>query len=200
MRRRGIRDERLLCVLAAVPRHLFVPRKFRDRAYRDEPLPIGCNQTISQPYIVAYMIEQLQLTGSEKVLEIGTGSGYQTAILSELGKEVFTVEIIPALAEAARRTLQRLGRSNIRFRVGDGRHGWPEEAPFDAIVVSAAPTEIPPELIAQLQVGGRMAIPVGGENQELYLVTRSPEKVEWVKKIPVRFVPLTGEADCREDS
>jgi len=194
IRKRGIKDPRLLDALEKVPRHLFVPPRFQKQAYNDEPLPIGLNQTISQPYIVAYMIEQLQLNGSEKVLEIGTGSGYQTAFLAELADQVFTVEILPDLSRKAEKTLRELRYTNIHFRVGNGYYGWPEEQPFDAIIVSAAPREMPGVLMDQLGLGGRMIIPVGDDQQELMFLLNTGQQIETFRKIPVRFVPMTGES------
>ncbi len=190
IRARGVRSPAVLEAMAKVPRHLFVPSELARHAYADEPLPIGEGQTISQPYIVAYMTEALQLRGSEKVLELGTGSGYQTAILAELSREVLTIEIINSLAVRAQDVLKRLGYGNIRSRVGDGSFGWPEEAPFDAVIVTAAPAEIPLVLEEQLAHGGRLIIPVGVEFQELCLVTRLPEGFERERLLPVRFVPL----------
>lgn len=192
IRRRGISDPRLLQALEKVPRHFFVPVRFQKQAYNDEPLPIGFSQTISQPYIVAYMIDQLQLKGSEKVLEIGTGSGYQTAVLAEMAEKIYSIEIIPELSRHAEKTLSDLRYSNIHFRIGDGHGGWPEEAPFDAIIVSAAPETVPNTLKEQLALGGRMIIPIGEEQQDLIFLLNAGEKVESFRKIPVRFVPMTG--------
>lgn len=188
--RRGISDPRVLAALSRVPRHLFVPREMRNLSYADEPLPIGEGQTISQPYIVAYMTQRLSLEGKERVLEVGTGSGYQTAVLAELAREVFTIEIVPGLADRARAHLESLGYDNIRFRVGDGTLGWPEEAPFDGILVTAAPPEIPAALEEQLAPGGRLVLPVGAESQELTLVWKSPRGLRRDRLLPVRFVPL----------
>jgi protein-L-isoaspartate(D-aspartate) O-methyltransferase len=194
----GISDPAVLRAFAEVPRELFVPGRFRDEADADRPLPIGFGQTISQPYVVAFMTERLGLRGTERVLEIGTGSGYQTAILAHLAREVFSVEIIPALAEAARALLvERLGYRNVSLRVGDGAEGWPEAAPFDAILVAAAAPEIPRPLLDQLAPGGRMIIPVGGapEVQSLRLVVRGNDGASLQSDLlPVRFVPLTGPA------
>lgn len=192
--RRGIQNPRLLEALEKVPRHIFVPHRLEDRAYNDEPLPIGMNQTISQPFIVAYMIEQLHLKGDEKVLEIGTGSGYQTALLAEMAKHVYTIEIIPELSKRAQEKLKTLNYTNISYRIGDGYAGWPEEAPFKGIIVSAAPRYIPPALIEQLDIGGRMIVPVGLDQQELVLIVKHENRVEKLRKIPVRFVPMTGKA------
>lgn len=191
---RHIRDTRVLDVMRRVPRHWFVLPEYQDMAYDDGPLPIGCGQTISQPYIVALMTEQLQLQGHEKVLEIGTGSGYQTAILAELAREVYTIELEPLLLERARQILvDEMGYRNIYFRQGDGYEGWPEVAPFDAIMVTAAPPEIPSPLLEQLQVGGRMVIPVGIWDQDLKLIIKRGDRAEDVEVqsiTPVRFVPL----------
>lgn len=191
IRRRGIKDERVLAALEKVPRHLFVPARYQRQAYSDEPLPIGMNQTISQPYIVAYMVDQLQLNGTERVLEIGAGSGYQTAVLAELSRRVFTIEIIPQLARQAKKIIAQLGYKNVEFRTGDGYLGWPEEAPFDAIIVSAAPLQIPPPLVEQLAPGGRMIVPVGEDQQDLVFLLNTGQRVEQFRKIPVRFVPMT---------
>ncbi len=192
IKNRGVEDPRLLSVMEEIPRHIFVPSSFREKAYDDEPLPIGMNQTISQPYIVAYMVDQLKLTGEEKVLEIGTGSGYQTAVLANLSLEVYTLEIIPELSLKAQEVIKKLDYHNVLFKVGDGHEGWPENAPYDGIIVSAAPDQIPMTLIEQLGEGGRMIIPVGGDRQELIVLKKANEHVEKVKKIPVRFVPMTG--------
>jgi len=192
LRARGIKDENVLQAMAKVPRHLFVPSTMIDFAYSDEPLPIGEGQTISQPYIVAYMTEKIHPQKWKRALEIGTGSGYQTAILAELVKEVYTVELIPSLAEKAQEILAKLGYQNIHYRVGDGTQGWPEEAPFDAILVTAAPAKIPFALEDQLAEKGRMTIPVGEMFQDLYLVLRQKNKIIRKKLIPVRFVPLVS--------
>ncbi|HEK85943.1 MAG TPA: protein-L-isoaspartate(D-aspartate) O-methyltransferase [Candidatus Aminicenantes bacterium] len=188
--KRGIKDKKVLEAMNRVPRHLFVPEEMRDLAYSDEPLPIGEGQTISQPFIVAYMTEALKLSGGEKVLEIGTGSGYQTAILAEIVHEVYTVELLSVLSERAQEILKELGYKNIKFLIGDGSRGWPEYAPYDAILVSAAPATVPRALIEQLKINGRMIIPVGTDFQELVLVTR--KKDSWLEErlIGVRFVPL----------
>jgi protein-L-isoaspartate(D-aspartate) O-methyltransferase len=193
----GIRDERVLGAVAQVPRQLFVPEPYRDDAEADRPLPIGCGQTISQPFVVAFMTERLRLTGVERVLEVGTGSGYQTAILALLAEEVFSVEIVPELAARARETLvDTLGLLNVRFRTGDGALGWPEDAPFDRIIVTAAAPEVPPALTAQLAPGGRMILPVGEELdvQMLRVIDKGNdgESVE-TDLLPVRFVPLLRE-------
>ena len=195
--RQGIRDRRVLDAIRHLSREDFVPAPSRGSASQDTPLPIGYGQTISQPYIVAYMTEALRLKGYERVLEIGTGSGYQTAVLAQLCREVYTVEIVPRLACSARRLLHRLGFQNVYFHLGDGSRGWPEVAPFDAILATAAPREVPTPLLAQLKRGGRMGIPLGptGGNQELVRITRSrePGGVPQVESLlPVLFVPMTG--------
>lgn len=187
---RGVRDQRVLVAMRKVPRHLFVPGDMVRYSYADEPLPIGHGQTISQPYIVAYMTEALELKGQERVLEVGTGSGYQTAILAELAKEIYTVEIVEPLSLRAREILDRIGYRNISFKIGDGTLGWEEFAPFDAIMVTAAPPAIPQKLKEQLKIGGRMVIPVGEEFQDLVLVIRGKKKFQKKRLLPVRFVPL----------
>ncbi|OQA55884.1 MAG: Protein-L-isoaspartate O-methyltransferase [Candidatus Omnitrophica bacterium ADurb.Bin277] len=187
---RGIRDERVLQAMRKVPRRLFVPEDLWDAAYEDRPLEIGAGQTISQPYIVAYMTECLGVESSDSVLEIGTGSGYQTAILAELASQVYTVEIIENLARTAKERLEDLGYNNIRFRVDNGRKGWPDEAPFDKIIVTAASDEIPPGLIEQLREGGRMILPVGVASQELIEGEKQHGTFQTHRKIAVRFVPL----------
>ncbi len=191
--RRGVRDARVLAAMAAVPRHLFVPEALRDRAYEDGPLPIGEGQTISQPYIVAFMTEAIRPGAADRVLEIGTGSGYQTAVLASLVAEVFTIEIRRDLGDAARRTVEGLGFRNVTFRVGDGSGGWPEEAPFDAVLVTAAPDVVPQPLVDQLRPGGRLLIPIGTADQQLLRVTRTAAGTEREALLPVRFVPMTGE-------
>lgn len=190
IKRRGVKDERVLTAMEKVPRHLFVPENLRACAYQDEPLPIGEGQTISQPYIVAYMTEILNLIGQERVLEVGTGSGYQTAILAEIVHQVFTVELVASLSLRAQSVLEQLGYKNIDFRVGDGTYGWPEQAPFQAILVTAAARKIPPNLESQLADGGRMIIPVGEDFQELVLVTMKDGRLNRQNLLPVRFVPL----------
>lgn len=192
IRARGISDSRVLEAMRRVPRHRFVPASQTQFAYEDRPLPIGQNQTISQPYIVAYMTEAADISANEKVLEIGTGSGYQAAILGEMAREVYTIEIIPELAEEARRVLGELGYRNVQTRTGNGYAGWPERAPFDAILVTAAPEQIPQALIEQLAVGGRMVIPVGRGEQEMVIITKTERGVVERRTIPVRFVPMTG--------
>ncbi len=190
---RGVKDPRVLSALLRVERHRFVPGKYWDSAYSDQPLPIGEGQTISQPYIVALMTELLELRGDEKVLEIGTGSGYQAAILAELVNEVYTIDIIESLASTARERLLELGYQNVKVKAGDGYRGWPEAAPFDAIIVTAAPDHIPKPLIEQLKEGGRMVVPVGTYTQELKKIVKRSGKVETIDVIPVLFVPMTGE-------
>lgn len=190
---RGIDDERLLKAFEKVERHRFVDKKYLPYAYGDHPLPIGEDQTISQPYIVAVMTQLLELEESDRVLEVGTGSGYQAAILAELAKKVYTIEIIDTLARMARERLKSLGYENIIVRTGDGYQGWPEKAPFDAVIVTCAPPEIPQPLIDQLAEGGRMIIPVGTAWQELILLVKKNGEVTETRVLPVRFVPMTGE-------
>jgi protein-L-isoaspartate(D-aspartate) O-methyltransferase len=187
---RGIKDRRVLEVMGRVKRHLFVPPAEQKAAYDDRPLPIGLGQTISQPYIVAFMTEAARLRPSDRVLEIGTGSGYQAAILAELVQEVYTIEILKPLAEGARSLLDRLGYKNIKVKWGDGYQGWKEYAPFDAIIVTAAPETIPEELVKQLKPGGRMIVPIGGFFQELYRITKTDKGIEKETLLPVRFVPM----------
>jgi protein-L-isoaspartate(D-aspartate) O-methyltransferase len=187
---RGVKDEKVLAAMRKVPRHLFVPENMKLYAYQDEPLLIGEGQTISQPYIVAYMSEALQLKGHERVLEVGTGSGYQAAILAEIVKEVFSVELLESLSLQAQDVLKILNYKNIHFKVGDGTLGWKEHAPYEAIIVTAAPTKVPKALQDQLTTGGRMVIPVGAAFQELVLVTKEKRKFKKKKLLPVRFVPL----------
>jgi len=189
---RGIKDPKVLEAMRKVPRHEFVPSTVRAMAYWDTPLPIGLEQTISQPYIVGYMTEAMKLTGTEKVLEIGTGSGYQAAVLAEICPQVYSIEILCELAERAKADLARLGYGNVTVKCGDGYQGWAEHAPFDAIIVTAAPPHIPQPLIDQLAVGGRMVIPVGETFQKLILVTKGSDGVVKKDLIPVLFVPMTG--------
>jgi len=196
---REISDPRVLSALRSVARHEFVPAGEREHAYEDRPLPIGHGQTISQPYIVAVMSELLHLRGSEKVLEVGTGSGYQAAVLARLAREVYTIEIVPELARRAEADLRRLAFANVHVRAGDGYRGWPEQAPFDAILVTAAPGHVPQPLVDQLAIGGRMVLPVGDVLQELVLVTRDERGVRQQRLIGVRFVPMTGEAQRRDE-
>jgi protein-L-isoaspartate(D-aspartate) O-methyltransferase len=191
---RGITHRRVLEVMRKVPRHRFVPAALRDRAYDDSPLPIGNRQTISQPYIVGAMTELLDPAVGDTVLEIGTGSGYQAAVLSELVHKVYSIEIIDELAKGARKTLATLGYDNVVVIHGDGFRGLPDKAPFDGIIVTAAPEEIPQPLLDQLAVGGRLVIPVGGVAQELVVVERTSEGIQSRRVLPVRFVPMTGEA------
>jgi protein-L-isoaspartate(D-aspartate) O-methyltransferase len=190
---RGVKDDRVLAAMLKVERHLFVPKDLQASAYSDQPLPIGEGQTISQPYIVALMTELLELKGDEKVLEVGTGSGYQAAILAELAKEVYTIEIVEKLALSAEKLLFELGYKNIKVKAGDGYLGWPEAAPFDAIVVTCAPDHIPKSLLEQLKEGGRMVVPVGTYTQELKKITKRAGKFGTTDVIPVIFVPMTGE-------
>ncbi len=192
---RGIGDLGVLAAFRQVPRHLFVAPEFRTRACEDHPLPIGFDQTISQPFVVAYMLQALALRGTERVLEIGTGCGYQTALLAELSSYVCTMEFYPELSERARRTLGQLAYTNISFSVGDGTRGWAHCAgqEFDAIIASAAPREIPPKLCEQLLPGGRMILPIGSLKQELVLVRNSGDRLDRETLIPVRFVPMQEE-------
>jgi protein-L-isoaspartate(D-aspartate) O-methyltransferase len=194
LRERDIADERVLVAMERVPRELFVPPDLRDRAYDDAALPIGAGQTISQPYMVARICEALGLAGTERVLDVGTGSGYQAAVLAELAREIDTIERIPELAEAARANLAAAGYGNVHVHVGDGTRGLPERAPFGAIAVAAAAPELPQSLYEQLEPRGRLVIPVGRRRvQRLELVVRSPEGPAVVKSVPCRFVPLVGE-------
>jgi protein-L-isoaspartate(D-aspartate) O-methyltransferase len=192
---RGVRDSLVLKAMREVPRHLFVFENLRNVAYTDGPLPIGESQTISQPYIVALMTELLELKGEEKVLEIGTGSGYQAAILAEIASEVYTIEIIRTLADRAESTLNSMNYQNIIVRCGDGYQGWEEQAPFDGIMVTAAPDHIPQPLVDQLKTGAKLVIPVGDLFQELLVVTKTEKGIKKQGVIPVRFVPMTGEAE-----
>ena len=189
---REIRSARVLDAMSTVPRHLFVQEPQRADAYSDAPVPIGYGQTISQPYIVAFMTQGLDVQGDHRVLEIGTGSGYQAAVLGVLAKEVYTIEIVAPLAARARETLTRLGYRNIHVRTGNGYLGWTEHAPYDRIMVTAAPAEIPDALVQQLKIGGLMAIPVGTVIQELRILRRTPAGMETLSTLPVRFVPMTG--------
>ena len=189
---RGVQDGRVLEAMRTVPRERFVRRDDLDLAFYDGPLSIGCDQTISQPYIVAYMTEVLGIGPKDRVLEIGTGSGYQTAVLAEVAAEVYTVEIVEELAESSKMLLAELGYSNIHFKAGDGSLGWPEHAPFDAIMVTAAPSRLPDTLVEQLADGGRMIVPVGKYEQYLELVTKHGDKIKKRGLIGVRFVPMTG--------
>ncbi|MCR9143532.1 MAG: protein-L-isoaspartate(D-aspartate) O-methyltransferase [bacterium] len=195
--RRGIRDSAVLASMRAIPRHRFVPKKDLARAYSDTPLPIGLDQTISQPYIVARMSEMLQLPRKNprnpvRVLEIGTGCGYQTAVLARLADLVYSIEVIPDLAKTATERLS--GLQNVHIRCADGFAGWPDAAPFDGILVAAAPPKIPPPLLAQLKVGGRLIIPVGTDQQQLMAVERTADDWIYEQALPVRFVPMVGQA------
>ena len=192
LRARDIKDPRVLAAMEKVPRHLFIPEGGRHEAYADYPVPIGHGQTISQPYIVAFMTQALDVQPEHRVLEIGTGSGYQAAVLAELAKAVYTMEIIEPLAESARKTLESLGYENVHVRAGNGYDGWPEHAPYDRIMVTAAPEEVPQALVEQLKVGGLMAIPVGSFSQELRILRKTPQGMEMLRTLPVRFVPMTG--------
>lgn len=192
MRARDIRDERVLSAMERIPRHRFVADEQRAAAYEDYPLAIGHGQTISQPYIVAFMTQALQVRPEDKVLEIGTGSGYQAAVLGELAGQVHTIEIVEPLARSAAKLLAELGYRNVHVRAGNGYAGWPEEAPFDRIMVTAAPDEVPKALVDQLKIGGLMAIPVGTAIQELRIMRKTPAGMEVLQTLPVRFVPMTG--------
>ena len=191
---RGVEDERVLAALRKVARDEFVPEDWRSASYDDKPLPIGHDQTISQPYVVAVMTEQLRSKPTDRVLEIGTGSGYQAAILGELVADVYTIEIVEPLGKAAEVTLQRLGYKNVHVKVGDGYKGWPENAPFDSIIVTCAPDHVPQPLVDQLKEGGRMVIPVGPPlAQELYVVEKTKGQLRQAALLDVRFVPMTGQ-------
>jgi len=198
---RAITNSRVRAIMGKVPRHEFVPESYRSHAYADGPLPIGYNQTISQPYVVAFMTEQLDPKPTDRVLEIGTGSGYQAAVLAELVSEVYTVEIVEPLARRAETDLKRLGYTNVTVRAGDGYKGWPEAAPFDAVIVTCAPEKVPQPLVDQLKDGGRMIIPVGPSgNQELVLLRKQGTRLEKRATLPVRFVPMTGEAQKKSET
>ena len=192
LRTRDIRSPEVLNAMGRVPRERFVPEDVRAFAYDDRPLPIGLGQTISQPYIVAYMTQALELQRDHVVLEIGTGSGYQTAVLAEIAKQVHSIEIVPDLAARARKTLTEAGYRNVEVRAGNGYRGWPDRAPFHRIIVTAAPPEIPQALVDQLAPGGIMVVPVGTSEQEMVIVTKTPAGVTQKKTIPVRFVPMVG--------
>jgi protein-L-isoaspartate(D-aspartate) O-methyltransferase len=193
IRSRGVIDAAVLNAMTRVPRHMFVPPDLQRFAYDDRPLPIGRGQTISQPYIVAYMTEALRLRQDHTVLEVGTGSGYQSAVLSELARQVYSIEIVPDLAAQARRALADLGYRNVEVRAGNGYFGWPEHAPFDRIIVTAAPPSIPDALVAQLASDGIMVLPVGMSSQEIAIVTKGPKGVVEKRTIPVQFVPMVGQ-------
>jgi protein-L-isoaspartate(D-aspartate) O-methyltransferase len=189
---RGVKDPGVIRAMKNVPRHLFVPQRYRDSSYIDSPLPIGEGQTISQPYIVAFMTEALDLKPEDRVLEIGTGSGYQAAVLAELVKEVYTIEIVEKLGKRAQQTLDTLGYKNIHVKIGDGYKGWPDKAPFDAVIVTCAPEEIPEPLVEQLEEGGRIIIPVGkaGSVQRLVRAIKKKGRLRTENVMPVRFVPM----------
>ncbi len=190
----GITDQKVIEAMRRVPRHRFMPEEKSEDAYGDFPLPIGYGQTISQPYIVAYMTQALNLKPDEKVLEIGTGSGYQAAILAELVSKVFTIEIVEPLAALAKKTLEDLGYENVVVRAGDGYKGWPEESPFDAVILTAAPKQVPAPLLEQLAIGGRLIVPVGDYPQRLLLIHRTEDGFKEKELLPVAFVPMTGES------
>jgi protein-L-isoaspartate(D-aspartate) O-methyltransferase len=192
IRARGVADERVLAAMRRVPRHRFVPQEHQARAYDDTPLPIGLGQTISQPYIVAYMSEVLDPRPTDRVLEIGTGSGYQAAILAELVREVYSIEIVEPLATRAREIIAALGYTNVHVRYGNGYLGWPEAAPFDRIIVTAAPDEVPPALVNQLAAGGLLVLPVGRGEQMMTIVRKTERGVTTTETLPVRFVPMVG--------
>ncbi|CAN5550558.1 protein-L-isoaspartate(D-aspartate) O-methyltransferase [soil metagenome] len=192
---RGVTDERVLRAMRKVPREEFVPEEMRGRSHSDSALPIGYDQTISQPYVVAFMTDKLRVRPTDRVLEIGTGSGYQAAILAELAAQVYTIEIIAPLGKRAEETLKRLGYKNVEVKIGDGYQGWPEHAPFDAVIVTCAPDHVPQALVEQTKEGGRIVIPVGPTGaQTLYLLEKKNGRLEQREVLPVRFVPMTGEA------
>ncbi len=193
---RGVKDERVLAALRKLPRHLFVPEEYAEESYSDEPLPIGLDQTISQPYIVAVMTELLALSPKHRVLEVGTGSGYQTAILAELAGEAYSLEIVPELGKRAADLLTSMGYKNVWIKISDGYNGWPEMAPFDAVIATACAEELPPPLLGQLKIGGRLVAPLGTEQEQyLYLFSRTEEGIVKKRGVPVRFVPLTRHED-----
>jgi protein-L-isoaspartate(D-aspartate) O-methyltransferase len=192
---RGVTDERVLRAMRKVPREQFVPEQMGGQSYSDGPLPIGYGQTISQPFVVAFMTEKLGLRPTDRVLEIGTGSGYQAAILAELAAKIYTIEIVEPLGKRAAQTLQRLGYKNVQVKIGDGYQGWPEYAPFDAVIVTCAPDHVPQPLVEQTREGGRIVIPVGpAGDQTLYLLEKKNGRLEQRNVLPVSFVPMTGEA------
>ena len=193
IRARGVADPRVLDAMSRVPRHLFIPEKDRGEAYEDRPVAIGFGQTISQPYIVGFMTESLQIEPSHRVLEIGTGCGYQTAVLAELSRDVYSIERIDALAAVARRTLEALGYTNVHMRTGDGHAGWPEEAPYDRILGAAAAASLPPALVEQLVEGGILVIPVGTSDQQLQVLRKRGDTTQLLSSLPVRFVPMIRE-------
>jgi len=196
IRTRGVSDSRVLKAMEETPRHLFVPKNKRQQAYEDHALPIGQGQTISQPYVVALMTEMLELKGNEKVLEIGTGSGYQSAILSQLVKEVYSIEIVKSLADSSSTRLKRMGYINVLVKWGDGYQGWPEHAPFDAIILTAAPSQTPPKLVQQLKPGGIMVLPIGNYYQELKIISKSANGILKERSAGgVRFVPMVHPLD-----
>ncbi len=195
--RRGVKDRAVLSAMRSVPRHEFVPEEYRLSAYEDRPLPIGEDQTISQPYIVALMTELLELEGEERILEVGTGSGYQAAVLAEIAREVYTIEILKKLADSAQERLDRLFYRNIHVRHGDAYPGWPEKAPFDGIIVTAAPRRIPQPLVDQLVDGGRLVVPMGDFYQDLMVIMKK-DGLDQRRVIPVRFVPMTGQVEAAE--
>jgi protein-L-isoaspartate(D-aspartate) O-methyltransferase len=190
IRARGVRDARVLDAMAQVPREQFVPEHLRHEAYDDHPVPIGLGQTISQPYIVGYMTEALRLEPSHHVLEIGTGCGYQTAILAEIAREVYSIEVVPELASRAQQTLQALGYTNVHVRAGDGYAGWPEHAPYDRIIGAAAADAVPPTLVDQLEDGGILVMPIGTFAQELRVLQKHGTAMNLLATLPVRFVPM----------
>jgi protein-L-isoaspartate(D-aspartate) O-methyltransferase len=195
---RGVKDALVLKAMRKVPRHEFVPENVKHMAYADHPLPIGLDQTISQPYIVAFMTEALKIKPGDKVLEIGTGSGYQAAVLGEITENVYSIEIICELEKRAKKDLDRLGYKDVVTKCGDGYQGWTEEAPFDAVIVTAAPDHVPQPLIDQLKVGGRLVIPVGAYFQELIRITKTKDGKKEERLLGVRFVPMTGEAEKKK--
>jgi protein-L-isoaspartate(D-aspartate) O-methyltransferase len=197
---RGITDENVIAAMRMVPRHLFVPMMLRLAAYGDRPLPIGHYQTISQPYMVALMSEKLALKPGDRVLEVGTGSGYEAAVLAQMGMQVYTIEVVDSLGKEAEVLLHNLGYKNVKVKIGDGFGGWPEHAPFDAVIVTCAPEKVPPPLIEQTREGGRIVIPVGKPgDQKLWVMERKEGKLEKRAILPVRFVPMTGKAEKAEE-